>query len=404
MTILIGADIVPTERNIEYFIHGDDDSCYSLFGEELFDLLINADFRIFNIEAPITNSVSPITKCGPCLRIPPACIKGFNAMKIDMVTLANNHILDQGIKGIKDTTDYLDRAQIAYVGAGDNLRSASEPFISKIKNIKFGIYACTEHEFSIAKNNYPGANPYDPLYSFDKVEKTKTECDYLIVLYHGGKEYYRYPSPVLQRTCRRFVEKGADLVICQHSHCVGCEENYNGGKIVYGQGNFLFDRFDDEYWNSGLLIEIEDFQRIKYIPLRKHEMGVRLADCTDAEAIINAFYERSKEIQKNGFVDNKYREFAQQKLIAYLRTCYPVNDSIIARIMNKLTHGKYLSDRVRKAFNTKRLVQLYNYIECEAHRELFTTGLECDINLSMVPEKERLSPDETDRKIKKGIL
>lgn len=72
-------------------------------------------------------------------------------------------------------------------------------------------------------------------------------CDYTIVLYHGGKEHYRFPSPNLQKYCRKFIEKGANIVICQHSHCIGCEENYKNGKIIYGQGNFLFDDSDDEY-------------------------------------------------------------------------------------------------------------------------------------------------------------
>ena len=63
---------------------------------------------------------------------------------------------------------------------------------------------------------------------------------------NGGKEHYRYPSPDLQKICRKFIDKGADLVVCQHSHCIGCEEKYNHGTIVYGQWNFLFDRSNIE--------------------------------------------------------------------------------------------------------------------------------------------------------------
>lgn len=60
------------------------------------------------------------------------------------------------------------------------------------------------------------------------------------MLYHGGKEYYRYSSPNLQKTCRKMTEKGADLVLCQHSHCIGSYEEYNDSTILYGQGNFIF--------------------------------------------------------------------------------------------------------------------------------------------------------------------
>ena len=79
----------------------------------------------------------------------------------------------------------------------------------------------------------------------------------VIVLYHGGLEKYRYPSPQLRRVCRKFVEKGADLVVCQHSHSVGCMEAFGGGNIVYGQGNLLFARYGGEHWNTGLLIGLD---------------------------------------------------------------------------------------------------------------------------------------------------
>ena len=78
--------------------------------------------------------------------------------------------------------------------------------------------------------------------SLDHIQNLKDQCDYVIVLYHGGKEHYRYPSPYLQRVARKMVEKGADLVVCQHSHCIGCYEKYKDSMIIYDQGNFIFER------------------------------------------------------------------------------------------------------------------------------------------------------------------
>lgn len=152
----------------------------------------------------------------------------------------------------------LNAHRIAYVGAGENAHEAQKAYIFSVKGIAYGVFSCTEHEFSAASYNTPGANIYDPLYSFEQVQQLSEQCDYAIVLYHGGKEYYRYPSPNLRRVCRRFVEKGANLVVCQHSHCVGCRESYMNGEIVYGQGNFLFDAGNDDFWNSGVLIRVED--------------------------------------------------------------------------------------------------------------------------------------------------
>ena len=70
------------------------------------------------------------------------------------------------------------------------------------------MYACAEHEFSIVSDKRPGADSYDPLESFDHVAKLKKQCDFIIVLYHGGKEHFRYPSPDLQKAFRNLQIKG----------------------------------------------------------------------------------------------------------------------------------------------------------------------------------------------------
>ena len=59
MNILIGADLVPTEDNIAEFERGDAES---LVGSELLSLLKDADFRIFNMEVPLTDKAAPIKK------------------------------------------------------------------------------------------------------------------------------------------------------------------------------------------------------------------------------------------------------------------------------------------------------------------------------------------------------
>ncbi len=145
--------------------------------------------------------------------------------------------------------EILNRENIKYAGAGNDLKEASKPFVFEKNGIKIGIYCCAEREFSIATENKAGANPFDPLFSLDHIRLLKKDVDYVIVLYHGGKEHYRFPSPNLQKTCRRIVDSGADLVVCQHSHCIGCYEDWETGKIIYGQGNFLFDDSDSELEN-----------------------------------------------------------------------------------------------------------------------------------------------------------
>ena len=374
MSILIGADFVPTKSNIELFNAG---NVVELVGNELLRVLNDADFRIFNLEVPLTDVGSPIDKCGPNLIAPTSTINGYKSIGVNLVTLANNHILDQGIQGVISTCETLKNNGISYCGVG-TLADAGKPFIFEAGNKKVGVYVCAEHEFSIATENSIGANPYDPLESFDHVSNLKKSVDYLIVLYHGGKEHYRYPSPNLQRVCRKFIKSGANLIICQHTHCIGCEEKYLGGTIVYGQGNFLFDDSENLFWQTSLLIRIDNDFKISYIPIKKKNKGVRLAMGKDSCDILDSFARRSEEIERKGFIEEQYSKFASSMLKEYLLRVSGCGKGIFFRLFNKLTKHRYEVWKLKRKFEKQDLLSILNVLECEAHSELFENGLRID--------------------------
>jgi poly-gamma-glutamate synthesis protein (capsule biosynthesis protein) len=368
MKILIGADIVPTTLNIEKFSSGDRNA---LLGEELAKEIDSADFMILNLETPLTDTETPIEKCGPCLVAPEKCIKGIKAINPYFFTLANNHILDQGTQGLETTMRLLNENEIAYAGVGENLSQMNHSYIKKIKDKIIGIYCCAEHEFSIATEHTPGANPYDPLESFDHVEALKEKCDYVIVLYHGGKEFYRYPSPNLQKIFRKFADKGADIVVAQHTHCVGCKEEYKSSTLIYGQGNFFFNKKNDEFWNTSLLISVEsgDHLSIKYIPLVQTEYGgVRIANSQEKNDILAQFYKRSNEILNTDFIKTNYEKFAIEKISEY----------IVALGGNRFwdrCKRKICQKWLLKKYNSKCCCRIFNFVTCESHHELIKMGI-----------------------------
>lgn len=371
VALIFAGDTVPTDSNVDLFKSGDAES---LVGKGLFEQLQGADLVVANLEAPLADRASPIVKNGPNLIAATASAHGLSALGIDVVALANNHIMDQGAEGLASTLRALDAEGIQHLGAGDNLAAAAVPFIFEKDGIKGCIYACAEHEFSVAGETSPGANPFDPLRSLDCVEELKARCDFLAVLYHGGKEHYRYPSPGLRDTCRRLAEKGADLVVCQHSHCVGCMEEWVGSAIVYGQGNFLFDRSDSEFWRTGLLLRVdvgrEGFST-DFIPLCKDGSCVRLAEGEEGDAILSGFRDRSRQILEPGFVGGEYARLAADYLPSYVRAFVPGARGMAFRILDKVSGGR-LSRAIARRVD--RLAAL-NYLECEAHRELFSSGI-----------------------------
>lgn len=368
ISILIGADIVPTKTNSQLFAYADLDT---LIGSELRAVLNKYDFRIFNLEVPLTDKETPISKHGPNLRAAANTINGIKAMNPSLVTLANNHIMDHDKQGLLATLQLLNSNNIYTVGAGRNIKEATKPFIVEKDGIRVGIYACADHEFSIATKVKMGANPFDPLESLDHINVLKEVCDYVIVLYHGGKEHYPYPSPYLQKVCRKMAEKGADFIVCQHSHCIGCFEKYRNSTICYGQGNFLFDGSDSELWKSGLLIELlldQGHAEINYLPLVKRDNTVRLAGKKNLKIILDLFLERSLQILQPDFVESEYKKFADLKLDDYMRVFRGGN--YLYRIANKIGMNK-----LKRRYSKKRLLAIENYIMCDAHRELLLNGL-----------------------------
>lgn len=266
--------------------------------------------------------------------------------------------------------EILSKKGIAYAGAGATLKEAARPYIAQVNGVRVGIYCCAEHEYSIAYKELAGANPYDPLNSFSHIKNLRKNCDLLLVLYHGGKEYYRYPSPMLQKVFRKFAQCGADCVVAQHTHCIGCKEMYHGKMLVYGQGNFLFDDTDSPYEKTSMVIAVDtdgEAHRFSFIPIQKFGSGVRLANGAAKQAILDGFHKRSQEISNPGNVEGNYRRLAMQMRQSYLFGLAGGFSYLLpVRAMNKLFGHRLLY----WAYRGKYALSVENHIDCEAHREL----------------------------------
>ncbi|HKK41833.1 MAG TPA: CapA family protein [Bacteroidales bacterium] len=368
VTIIIGGDLAPTGTNFSFFGEGNIDA---LVDRKLLDVLEAADARIFNLELPLTDVSNPIKKDGPNNKAPVSSVNGIKKLNPSCLGLANNHIMDHDDQGLFSTLRILEKNYIPYTGVGGNIEEAARPYIFEFGNTKIGLYTCAEHEFSIAGEDKAGANPFDPLESTDHIAEIKSVCDYVIVLYHGGKELYRYPSPYLQKVCRKMAQKGADLVVCQHSHCIGAAETYDDSVLVYGQGNFLFDRTDDEHWQTSLLVKatFTDKMTVDYIPLCRKGPGIEAPDEEHGSEIMSDFILRSGQIREKGFVEREFSNYCSENGLFYLDAF--AGFGRVLRKVDSLLHG-LLS---KMLFSLKKLNMIQNFVECEAHRELFINYL-----------------------------
>ena len=372
--IIIGADVVPTASNIEAF---QKDAPDFLFGG-LKEIWQAADARLINLEAPLTDGSIASQKCGPSLSAPSACAKGIAALNPTGVCICNNHIMDFGEDGLRSTRAALKANHVASFGAGEDLDEADQPFFIVKHGVRIGVYAVCEHEFSFATERKAGANPIDLINFSDRIREIKSSCDRLIVLYHGGREGYAYPSPDVQRICRKAADCGASLVICQHSHCVGSSERWNNATIVYGQGNFIFDA-DDKLpgFDTGVLVRfiVGDYgaDSVDYIPIQRAPGGAKLAQGEQATEILEGLERRSRHIRIEGFVPARYENYASEQKDKLFHVF--LSGNAMLKGLNVLT-GR----RPMRMYAAQSKTNILNTLRCESIRELMIQGLMRDVS------------------------
>lgn len=255
--LVIGGDVAPVGPSGDLLAGGRSED---VLGDGT-PLLRAARCSLVNLECPLVEAPSPVIKCGAKLHAPAAAAEGLKQAGIDGVVLANNHIMDHGPEGLESTLRALEQAGIEKVGL--TTPGEREPSITEVNvaGKELSVFALAEHEFNWDADYPTLPNPLRPAADAVTIRKRSGECDFLVVIVHGGPEGCAVPSPRMVETYRAFADAGADLVIGCHSHCMMGSEMHHGVPIVYGLGNFLFDRPGaaknaGDYWNIGMLAAV----------------------------------------------------------------------------------------------------------------------------------------------------
>ncbi len=237
-TILIAGDLAPLRRPEQLLLQGD---IKKVFGGIL-NTIRSSDCFLVNLECPLTTCEKRKSKTGPNLKSIPEVAPALKDAGISIVSLANNHIFDYGLTGIRDTTDALDQNSVRWYGVGENLLQASTPLIVDISGVKVAFLAYAEHTFNWHSDKEWCASMLNVPENILQIQNLKKEIGTVIVFLHGGPEHTHFPPPRIVRLSRAFAEAGASAVVISHSHTVMGSEVHHGVPIVYGLGNFLFDQ------------------------------------------------------------------------------------------------------------------------------------------------------------------
>lgn len=364
MNILIAGDFCPIGR-ISKLI--EDGNSAAVLGE-IQEVVKGVDYSIVNLESPvISQKANPLEKYGPNLFCSKRAVESLKWAGFKCVTLANNHFLDFGIEGVKNTIEACKAEGIDYVGGGFNLSDAAKTLYVVINGEQIAIINCCEHEFSIATESSAGSNPLNLIQQFYAIQQAKKKAKYVFVIVHGGVEHFWLPSPRMKDTYRFFIDAGADAVINHHQHCYSGYEIYNKKPIFYGIGNFCFDgNKENELWTTGFVVSLNisedqiDYELFPYRQCYQGNIGVHLLTPKDCKI----FYEKIKHY--NGIIADDFLN--KQEYIQWCRDKDYFYKLVLNPLYNRYTKGLFDSSLCRKLFR-RRWIYAKDMIENESHLE-----------------------------------
>lgn len=229
---------------------------HNSFSEAIRHHISNAELSIANIEAPV-NTGTPTTKSGPIKVQSKSDINTLSSIGFDVGTLANNHMMDQGVLGLQKTIDACSNANIDTVGVGENHEVAVQPLVKNVDDTEIAILNFCGREFGIATHDSPGVAWIEDPDTWNAVDEVTDEVDITILVAHGGLEYIPIPPFAWQRTLRSFVDRGVDAIIAHHPHVAQGWEIYDGSPIAYSLGDFAFEKANRPETNWSYMFELK---------------------------------------------------------------------------------------------------------------------------------------------------
>ncbi|MDD5639523.1 MAG: CapA family protein [Candidatus Pacebacteria bacterium] len=250
--IAVGDIMLSRAVNAQMIKYGDD---YPFL--KMAEYLKDGNIVFGNLESPIAYG-SDIILEGVVFRARPGVEKSIKNAGFSVLSVANNHMGNQGQDGVEYTINALKSVGIKTIGAGRG-DEASATIIEK-NGLKFAFLAYTDG--SIIPTSYEAKDDnYGVVYMDENrlagdIAKAKKEADFVIVSMHAGIEYTYRPNNSQINFAHKAIDNGADIVIGHHPHQIQDVESYKGKYIFYSLGNFVFDQEWSIETKQGLFAEI----------------------------------------------------------------------------------------------------------------------------------------------------
>ena len=314
-----------------------------------------ADYIIGNLESPLINDK---LATNPTFYGKPEFAKILQRAGVNVLNVANNHILEHGDDGFKYTIKTLSENGQKVVGKSIDCRS--EVLMFEEHGTKICMAGFCDERVCHDNNN---GNYYAPLieqWIFNALDvMSDMGADIKIFIFHWGNEYINIPSPDQRSLSYKLIDAGADLIIGHHPHVIQPYEKYKHGHIVYSLGNFCFDSILSKNFSVGMMADvILNGNRIQKVKLR----GVSLCDMIYTDHLTSAMTPSAFDDFYKAKSDYYY-SLIPLSMDDYGRLYYRSHKSIHLRERIRMK-TKVLSDvfDIRNRYRKNHLYNINNYL------------------------------------------
>jgi poly-gamma-glutamate capsule biosynthesis protein CapA/YwtB (metallophosphatase superfamily) len=240
-------------------------------------VLGRADLAVVNLETAVTSGGSPTAKAF-VFRAPASAFAALRGGGVDVASMANNHGLDYGEAGLRDSLAAAKRYRFPVIGIGLDAKQAYRPYRATINGNRIAVIGATQVlddelvSAWTAGPHKPGlASAKDAPRLLQAVRQARRTADTVVVFLHWGIELEQCPSAEQRTLARQLVGAGADVVVGGHAHRVQGAGRLGHALVDYGLGNFVWYGTSELSTETGVLLVTVDGRRVlryQWVPAR----------------------------------------------------------------------------------------------------------------------------------------
>lgn len=237
---------------------------YGVLFEKITKDLQAADITLANLETPVDHTAE--ISGYPKFNARPELLAALKKTGIDVLSVANNHVMDAGVEGLTRTLGNIEAAGLAFIGAGRTKAEASEIRFMTVRGTRVAFLAYTynaNERLPGRKAGAPGVNVLrvdsekDLGRAAERVKEARRSADVVVVSLHWGDEYATMPTAWQRKAATALIEAGADIIFGHHPHVLQPIETISArdgrqGIVAYSLGNFISSQ------NAGVVYERKD--------------------------------------------------------------------------------------------------------------------------------------------------